>query len=398
MLPASQPYRKGYKYRIYPTAEQITLLNQTFGCCRYVYNRALAEAKAEYEYYLAHKDISATALVKPSLAGFSLANKLPSYKSDPQSLWLRDANSVALQQSLLNLGKAFSTFFKSRKSYPSFKSKQGHQSFTLMQNSFRLKDKEVFIAKSKDALNVNWSRDLPSSPSSAVISRTPTGKYYISFICEYTPEQTSGTGQIGIDLGLKDFLASSDGSKVSNPKHTKRYARQLRRVQQSLARKKKGSSNRTKAKLKVALCHEKIANTRNDFLHKLSTKLVNENQVIGLEMLKVANMVRNHKLAKSISDVSWSRFCAMLQYKAIASQHCMLVYMDTWYPSSQLCNTCGTQRDVKLKLSQRDWICTSCGTQHDRDTNAARNILKKALSEVANLQPSTDVRIILASV
>ena len=318
------------------------------------------------------------------------------YKADQKSLWLSEVSYIALQQSLLNLGKAFGTFFKNRKGYPKFKSKHGSQSFTMVGDSFRFKDKDIFIAKSKEALKVKWSRDLPSSPSSAVITRTPSGKYYIIFICEHTPSVTTGIKTIGIDLGLKDFLVSSDSTKVPNPKHLKYREKQLRRLQQSLSRKKKGSKNRNKARLKVATCHERITNNRNDFLHKLSRTLVNENQVIGVEKLKVKNMVKNHKLAKSISDASWSRFCTMLNYKTIESQHCTLVYMDCWYPSTHICSDCDTKLNFKLKLSQRQWTCPSCGSIHDRDVNAAKNILKKALSTLAALVPPASARIVIA--
>ena len=391
-----KPFKKGYKYRIYPTETQIELINKTFGCCRYVYNRALAESKIEYKYYLSHKDISAIIIKKPSLSGFSFVNKLPLYKIDPECLWLNNVSAVALQQSMLQLGKAFDNFFKLCKGYPKFKSKNGHQSFTLRTNSFKLKDNELFIIKSKEALKVKWSRKLPSVPNYAVISRTPSGKYFISFNCEHIPVSTNGIKKIGIDLGLKDFLASSDGNKVPNPKHLKYRERQLRRLQQSLAKKKKGSKNRNKARLKVATCHERITNCRNDFLHKLSRTLVNENQVIGVEKLKVKNMVRNHKLAKSISDASWSRFCTMLNYKTIESQHCTLVYMDCWYPSTHICSDCDIKLDYKLKLSQREWVCPSCSSTHDRDVNAAKNILKKSLSTLVTLVPPANARIVLA--
>lgn len=387
MIDIKKPFVKGFKYRIYPTVDQIELFNKTFGCVRYVYNRGLADAKREYEYYLAHKDTNpSNVLVKPILTGYEFCNRLITYKADINSLWLNEVNAVSLQQAMFHLGSAFSTFFKSRKGYPAFKNKTSIQSFTLMTTGFRFKENKLYIAKSKEPLNVKWSRELPSVSSSCVISKTPSGKYYISFTCEYTPVKTSGTGQTGIDLGLKDFLVSSDGIKIPNPKHLKNKEKHLKRVQQALSRKQKGSKNRIKARIKVAIAHEKIANTRNDFLHKLSTNLINENQVIGVEKLKVSNMVKNHKLAKSISDVAWSRFCTMLNYKSLASQNCTLVYMDTWYPSSHLCNIDGYLLEHKLKLSDRQWTCPQCGTLHDRDINAAKNILKVTLATVKEYQ------------
>ena len=371
-------FKKGYKFPFYPTADQKVLLAKTFGSSRYVYNRALAEAKAEYEQYLITKTAD-TLVIKPKVSGYEFANKLPGYKADPNSLWLSEVSNVALQQAMLHLGSAYSTFFKTGKGYPKFKSKYNKQVFSLTKSSFRFKDGKCYISKSKDPLAIVFSRKLPSEPSSATISKSKTGKYYISFLCEYTPVKQSGTGQIGIDLGLKDFLVASDGSRVANPKHLKRYEKLLKRRQQLHSSKKKCSKNREKARIKVALVHERISNRRKDFLHKLSTKLINENQVIGLETLKVKNMVRNHKLAKSISDASWSEFVTMLRYKAAASQNTTLVFMDQWYASTHLCSHCHAKLDSKLKLSQREWTCPACGSIHDRDLNAATNIKNEAV-------------------
>lgn len=399
MSNTQKPFVKGYKYRIYPTTDQIELLNKTFGCVRYVYNRALAEAKLEYENYLALKN--ANTLIPPTVpsnTGYAFINKLSGYKSDPETLWLKEVDSVALQQSMLHLGSSFSKFFKERKGYPKFKNKHGHQSFSLMTNSFRFKDKDLFISKSKESLKVIYDRPLPSAPSSAAISRTPTGKYYIGFVCEYIPVVTTGTKETGIDLGIKDFIVTSDSLRIANPKHLKQQQYNLKRKQQSLSRKCKGSKNRNKARIKVALIHESITNQRRDFLHKLSTKLINENQVIGLEKLKVSNMVKNRRLSKSISDVAWSTFTRMLEYKAVASQHCNIVYMDLWYPSSHICNIDGYKLDYKLKLSDREWICPQCDTVHDRDINAAINIRNEALKALV-VHGATKARgcIILAS-
>ncbi len=384
MLTTSKPFVKGYKFRIYPNKSQIELLEKTFGCCRFVYNKALTEAKSEYQYYLAHQSIGN--VPKPTLTGFEFVKRLVSYKSNPETIWLNDVNSVALQQSMLHLGSAYAKFFKERKGYPKFKSKHGKQSFTLMTNSFRFKDKELFISKSKEPLKINWSRELPSVPTSAVISRTPTGKYYISFICEYTTIKTNALGQIGIDLGIKDFLVTSDGIKISNPKYLSKSQKNLKRKQQSLSRKCKGSKNRNKARIKVALIHETITNQRNDFQHKLSRTLINENQVIGVEKLKVSNMVKNRKLSKSISDTGWASFVNKLLYKARESQNTSIVFMDCWYPSTHICHLDNTKLDYKLKLSDRTWQCPHCNTVHDRDINAAINIRNTALSAMNKLQ------------
>jgi putative transposase len=380
MTTSTKPFVKGYKFRIYPNKDQIDLLEKTFGCCRFVWNKALAEAKQEQEFYLAHKDIgSIKPVLKPNVTGFGFVNRLIGYKNNPDTQWLNEVNSVALQQVMLHLGAAYSEFFKKRKGYPKFKKKYNHQSFSLMNNSFRFKEGSFYIAKSKDPLKINFSRELPSAPTSAVISKTPSGSYYISFVCRYFPKKTNGKGKIGIDLGIKDFLVDSNGNRFPNPKYLEKKEKQLARYQRAMSRKKKGSQNRNKTRLKVAELYEKITNQRNDFLHKLSRKLINENQVIGVEKLKVKNMVKNHKLAKAISSASWSRFCEMLNYKSKESQNCSIVYMDTYFPSTHICNATGIKLDYKLKLSDRTWKCPHCGETHDRDLNAARNIRDETL-------------------
>ena len=374
-------FQKGYKYRFYPTKDQIELLEKTFGCCRYVYNRALAESIQEYEEYKAFKSVlsNTSTLVKPKVSGFDFVNKLMVYKRDPETKWLKEVSSVALQQTMLNLGKAFSTFFKSKKGYPKFKKKSNKQSFTLMKTSFRFKNNQCFISNCKDSLLIKFSRDLPSVPSSAVISKTASGKYYISFICEYTPTKLTSINKIGIDLGLKNFIVTSDGLRIPNPKHLKQQSKNLKRKQQSLSRKKKGSINRNKARIKVAKIHESITNIRNDFQHKLSRKLINENQVIGLESLKVKNMVKNRKLSKAISDVSWYSFVGKLIYKARESQNTNIVQLDSFYPSTHICNDTNKRLDYKLKLSDREWLCPFCNQIHDRDLNASKNIRDEAI-------------------
>lgn len=379
----TKPFVKGYKFEIYPSKEQIELLEKTFGCCRFVWNKALAEAKQECEFYLAHKDLnSIIPVLKPDVTGFGFVNKLTWYKTNPEHQWLNEVSSVSLQQTMLHLGAAYSEFFKKRKGYPKFKKKSNRQSFTLMNKSFRFKEGKFYIAKSKEPIKVNFSRELPSIPSSCVISKTPSGKYYVSFTCQYFPNKTNGQGKIGIDLGLKDFLVDSDGNRVANPKYLEKKQIKLARYQRAFSRKQKGSNNRNKARLKVAKLHEDITNSRNDFLHKLSRKLINENQVIGVEKLKVKNMVKNRRLAKAISSASWSKFCEMLNYKSRESQNCSIVYMDTYFPSTHICNNTGLKLDYKLKLTDRTWKCPHCNETHDRDLNAARNIRNEALTTI----------------
>lgn len=371
--------KKGFKFPIYPTTEQQDLINQTFGCCRYVWNKALGAAVHEYKQYLEMSKVThQSRLIKPNVSGYGFANRLPAMRANPETPWLSNISSVALQQTMLHLGGAFTRFFKEKRGYPKFKKKHGKQSFSLMKTAFTLNQSGFFIAKCKTPIKVVFSRQLPSEPSSLTISRTATGKYYVSFICEYQPAKTSGHGRVGIDLGIKDFATLSTGEKITNPKHYLKAQKRLKRAQQALSRKQKGSSNRHKARLSVAKIHERVRSTRMDFQHKLSRQLVNDNQVIAVEKLMVANMVKNKKLAKHISDASWSSFTSMLNYKAIESQHSTILYVSTWFPSSHLCSVTHERLNRKLSLSERAWDCPYCGQRHDRDVNAAINILQEA--------------------
>lgn len=384
MSTVQKPLKKGFKFPIYPSVEQKQLLECTFGCCRYVYNRGLAEAKAEYQTYL---ELTNTSLLnppsKPDVSGYGFVNRLTRYKEDPASYWLNEVSAVALQQTMLHLGHAFTTFFKNKKGYPKFKKKQKDQSFSLMKTGFSIKDGQFKVAKCKDSVKVIFSRQLPSEPSSCTISRTSTGKYYVSFICEYLPKPTSGIGKIGIDLGIKDFAVLSNGTRIANPKNYLKAQQILKRRQQALSRCKLGSNRRNKARIAVAKIHAHVSNTRHDFQHKLSRQLVNKNQVIGVEKLMVNNMVQNHHLAKRINDASWASFTQKLQYKVIESQHATLIYMDPFFPSSHLCSKTGIKLDRKLTLDEREWWCCHCGYIHDRDVNAASNILNKSLETIA---------------
>lgn len=380
----NKPRVKGFMFPVFPDKQQAKLFNETFGCCRFVWNKALAEAIKEYDDYLAKKELgTATPEDRPDVSGYGFVQRLVRYKADKEYAWLNDVSSVALQQTMLHLGMAFSRFFKTKTGYPKFKSKYARQSLSLMNNSFRFKDGELYIAKSKDPLKIKFTRELPSAPSSATISKTPTGELFISFTCEYFPEKTSGTDIIGIDVGINDFITTSDGWKVSNPKHFEKSKRKLKRRQQSLSRKQKGSRNQHKARIVVAKCHKRIANLRSDFRHKLSRFLVNKSQVIGVERLRVRNMLKNRLLSRFIADAAWSLFLAMLEYKVRESQHCNLVYMDPFFPSSKLCNVTRNKLNRPLKLSERSWECPFCGQTHDRDINAALNIRDEAMRTIA---------------
>ena len=382
---------KGYKYPIYPSEEQKILLAKTFGCCRFVWNKALAEAKQEYEEYLIWKDKNPIGkVIKPCITGFYFANKLPIFKAQLGNEFLSEVSYDVLQQTLINLGSTYSDFFKKRKGYPKFKKKQNAQSFRLTKNVFKFKDGQFYIAKSKEPIAVGFGRNgknraLPSDPSSCTVGVTSTGKYYVSFVCEYIPNKTNGQGKLGIDLGIKDFIVDSNGNKVCNPKYFKQYEQNLKRKQQKLSKCQKGSNRRNKARLKVSQIHEQISNCRNNFQHQLSRKLINENQVIGIEHLLVKNMVKNRKLSKAISQASWSSFIDKLVYKARESQHCNIVKIDTFYPSSHICNEMQLKLDFKLKLSQREFNCPYCNQVHDRDINAAKNIRDEALYQLATL-------------
>lgn len=400
MSEVSKLLKKGFKFPIYPTAEQQELINQTFGCCRYVWNKALEAAVHEHKQYLEMSKVThQSRLIKPDVSGYGFVNRLPDIRRDPETPWLSDVSSVALQQTMLHLGGAFTRFFKEKKGYPRFKKKHAKQSFSLMKTAFTLGSSGFFIAKCKRPIKVVFSRQLPSEPSSLTISRTATGKYYVSFVCEYQPIKTSGHGRIGIDLGIKDFATLSTGQKFTNPKHYLKAQQRLKRAQQELSRKKKGSNNRHKARFKVAKVHERVSKTRSDFQHKLSRQLVNDNQVIAVEKLMVANMVKNRKLAKHISDASWASFLTMLNYKAVESQHTTVFYVSTWFPSSHLCSVTHKKLNRKLTLTERAWDCPYCGQRHDRDVNAAINILHEAeLSLARKFKHPLDVagKIVLA--
>ena len=387
MPEAPQLHSRGYKYPIYPTPEQEDLLNRTAGCCRHLYNLALEEAKLEYQQYLAQKELGVLHPTPPSTTGYDFCNKLVRFKSDPEKSWLSEVSNVALQQTLLHLGAAYSRFFKQRKGYPRFKSRHTTQSFTLMSNAFRLKGKQLYIAKSKEPVSIDWTRSLPSPPSSVTLIKEPTGQWYASFRTAREGIKTHGTKILGIDLGLKDYAVLSTGEKIANPKHFAKWQRILKRRQQALSRKHKGSKNRTKAGHRVAIVHGLIKHARNDHLHQLSRKLVNDCAVIGLESLRPSNMVKNRHLSKAVSDASWATFRQYVCYKAQESDHCTVVLMDVFFPSTHLCSACKQRLDRKLTLSERGWTCPHCGTHHDRDENAALNLRDEAYAVYSSHTP-----------
>ena len=380
-------FKKGYKYRIYPTPEQRKHLQGLFGANRFLWNQLLAETEASYQIYAAAKTAEPDRdHPRPSTDGYHYSNQIPRLKA--QYPWMSEYSSVAYQQTALHLGAAYKRFFDrklTKASKPRFKSKRDHQSVTLMRTAFTLKDKVFKIGKLQGALTVRWSRDLPSEPSSCTLSMTPSGEFYVSFTCEYIPVKTSGTQITGIDFGLKDLLTLSTGEKITNPRHYTQAQRKLKRVQQSHSRKKKGSKNREKARLKLARHHQHTASQRLDHLHQLSRRLVNESQVLGIETLNIAGMSKNRKLSKHIMTAGWAEFTRQLAYKSAESGHCHLVMIHPYFPSSHLCSRTGEHLGRKLELSERTWHCPHCGETHDRDVNAAQVIAQEAVQQLTSV-------------
>ena len=353
---------RGFKYRFYPTTEQKIQLAQTFGCTRFVYNWALALRTDSY--YQENK----------SLSYHETSNALTKLKKEPDKSWLKEVSSVPLQQGLRHLNTAFKNFLAGRTKYPRFKKKNHRQSMTYAANAFKWQDGQLTLAKMSQPLKIKWSRHFSGQPISITISKDPSGRYFVSFLVEEELEQWEKTEEkIGIDLGIKDVVVTSKGFASGNPKYLRKYEARLKTLQRRLARKQKGSNNRYKAQLKVAKLHAKIADCRRDFLHKLSTKLVRENQSIFTETLAVKNMMANHKLAKAIADCGWGEFLRQLQYKCEWHDR-TLGAIDRWFPSSKRCNRCGHVLD-RLSLDIREWQCPSCQKVNLRDYNAALNIL-----------------------
>lgn len=362
--------RRAYKYRVYPTPGQAEQLSQTFGCVRYVYNRALAErhrAWTQEQRRVTHAETD---------------RMLTGWKREAETAWLAEPSKGPLQASLRNLQSAFDKFWRKQNRYPTFKKKgKSRDSATYYRNCFTFRDGRLKLAKQSEPLDIRWSRPLPdgADPSQVTVSRDAAGRWFVSLLVEETITPYASTdAAVGVDLGITTLAALSTGEKIANPKYEKADRAKLAKAQRNLARKKKGSANRAKARLKVARIHARIADRRRDHLHKFTTRLVRENQVIAIEDLSVRNMVKNRSLARVISDASWSELRRMLEYKADWHGR-ELVAIDRWYPSSKTCSDCGHLLR-SLPLNVREWVCAECGTVHDRDVNAARTILAAGLA------------------
>lgn len=359
--------QKGIKFRIYPNREQQNLINQTLGCCRLIYNKGLAMRNEAYE--------------NGNKIGYAQTSAmLTELKKCEDFAFLKVVDSIALQQSLRDLARGFVNFFQKRAAHPIFKSKHNrHQSYrTINQgDNIRIAGKYLKLPK-LGYVKVRQSMEI-GKIHNVTIEHTPTGKYFAVLNVEFEPQPMPNKGgMIGIDVGIKEFYSDSNGNVVANPKYLEKSMRKLVREQRKLSRKQKGSNNRNKQRVKVALVHEKITNQRNDFLQKQSTILIRENQTICIEDLKVKNMMRNHKMAQHIGSASWGKFFDMLAYKAVWYGN-DVVKVPTMYPSSQTCSYCGYKNPLVKNLTVRIWECPDCHTVHNRDSNASINILNKGL-------------------
>lgn len=358
---------KAYKYRIYPTVEQEVLISKHIGHCRWIYNWGLTLKQRTYSES------------SKNITKYELSNLLPEMKKSDETAWLKEVNSQSLQASLDNLDKAFVSFFEKRSNFPKFKTKRkSKQSFIVPSGT--IADFEhglIHLPKFKTPLKAKLHRKIEGDIKRSIVSKNFANEYYISILVENGREPPLKSGilntecVLGVDVGLKDFCTTSEGEVVENPHFVKKNRKKLKKLQRNLQRKERGSNNREKARLAVARLHLKISNRRSDFLHKLSTRLLSENQAVAREDLNVKGMLHNHKLAGSISEVAWNEFDRMLKYKAEWNGKHFL-QIGRFEASSKTCNVCGHVHS--LKLSEREWICEKCKTLHDRDINAAINI------------------------
>lgn len=352
-----------YKFRLNPNQEQQILLNKHFGSVRYVYNYFLNQRKQEY------------LINKKSLNYYDQTKELTQLKIQEKTKWLKESNAQTLQYSLNCLDIAYQSFFKKRTNFPRFKLKKNKNSFTIPQFVSVNKNK-LYIPKFREGIYLTMERNIKGKIKHCTLSKTPTSKYFVSILTEleYQPVQKTNKS-VGIDLGLKDFIVTSDGLKIKNHKFLNRYEKLLKVNQKSLSRKIKGSNRYERKRLRVARIHEKITNSRMDLIHKTTSMIINNYDTIYIEDLNVKGMMKNHNLSKSIGDVSWGKFIETLEYKSLWNNK-KIVKIDRFFPSSKTCSKCGWINN-NLKLKDREWICPRCGEKHDRDLNAATNILNE---------------------
>ncbi|HEX8008957.1 MAG TPA: RNA-guided endonuclease TnpB family protein [Trebonia sp.] len=364
--------RTAYRCRAYPDAEQQAMLNRTFGCARVVWNRTLAQRRARWR------------LERKSTPYAETDRALTALKKDPGLAFLNQVPSVPLQQALRHQHQAFAAFFAGRARYPRFKSRAGRQSAHYTRSAFAMRGGVLRLAKTAAPLRFTWTWpgiDVAAlDPAMVIVCREPDGRWYVTFTVDAAePEPLPEAGHaVGVDLGVRDFAVTSDTHRIANPRHLERRARNLARYQRRLARCQKGSKNQAKAAAKAARAHRKVRSARQDFLHRASTRLVRDNDLIVIEDLNVAGMIRNRRLARAISDCGWGEFRRQLEYKC-QRYGCDLIVIDRWYPSSKTCSACGHLL-AGLPLGTRHWTCPSCHARHDRDINAAKNILAAGLA------------------
>ena len=358
---------RAYKYRLYPNTEQTNAIHQHLGCSRWLYNHALDTKVKSYKE------------TGKSPSRFDIQATLPKLKEAEETRWLSEVNSQTLQASLENLDKAFTRFFKEKKGFPRFKSKHDNrQSFSIPQNAkVDFDGGKLFIPKLKSGINIVLHRTFEGKVKTTTISKTPTGKYFASVLVETNdnekqPKKANIKKAIGVDLGIKTFATLSNGEQIENPKHLRKSLKRLKQLQRKVSKKVKGSINRNKARIALAKQHEKVSNQRNDFLHKVTKKLVSENQTVCLETLKAKNMMANHKLAQALSDIAIGKFNTLIEYKALWYGSNIL-RCGQFEASSKICNPCGATNHL-LTLKDREWTCANCGSVNDRDKNASLNI------------------------
>lgn len=369
---------KSYKFNIYPDKNQIELLSKHFGSCRFIFNHYLNQRK---ESYLEDKK---------TLNYYDNANDLTQLKKDEKYIWLKEINSQSLQSTLKHLELSYNKFFRKQTKFPKFKNKYSKQSFTIPQ-SISIEENELWIPKFKKGIKINLHRKIEGKILFGTVSRTVTNKYFISITCEVQHQQfTKTNSSIGIDTGLKDLAILSDGKIYENIKTLKTNLKKLKYNQRQFSKKQKESGNRLDQKLKLALLYERITNIRKDYLHKISTEIVKNHDIICIEDLTVKNLMKNHKLAQAFSDVSLGDFYSMLEYKSKWNDK-TIVMIDRFFPSSKTCSKCNYIKD-DLTLKDRKWICPSCNTHHDRDLNASYNILKQGLKILSGSGIESDIK------